>query len=938
MTGGTARRPFSSLGDQQLLEQTRRLAANQRGLEVHILDHLDEIDRRGLALRRGFSSLFDYAVRELRFTDAAAQRRIQTMRLCRRHGWVRAMLHSGELSVTSAAQLETAFGAAERQCRRASAPVDQERCQALHGLPAVPSGAGDQDAEASGAGMAGAAAVAASAPPGVAAVAQELGDARGCGARHTGSDGCRRLSVEPEVRSLDDAGSREERHAERDRCRRSSADSEAQSLGDAGGRGDRHTESDRCRPSSDGLAAQSSRGVGGREDRYDGNDGCRRLSAGPEARSLGDAGGREERDAESDRCRRSSDGSAAVGARPAAAGAQPVGRWDSSAATSGAAPASTAATLHAPPPAAPGRVPRPGLTGTEAATTPVVPVTSHAAAQHRGARHGDALPARRESSGAAGHSPAPLRASGAAVASSDQGPAAPLLPPARGAEPGPLPVVAPSEPRLTAALAPAPSRGDRNPEPCSDPELRSGPERSAGPVSAAALLHPRRQRELIEQAAGMTTRQVAGLLASAAPQVAPPRDTLRAVAPDRYTLKVSIDQECEQGLRHLKDLRSHVDPRMSWGDLVARLVREAVARHDPRGGGGRRGRTGGTAASSRRERTGTPSVVAAAAAGGEQPRAATIRNAAGVRGVAPAAPTGGARSVGARAGAAVSAPPAVTAAPEGRSAGGGPAHGTGATRIPRATTAPPRLASGGPAGGADATGIRRATSAAPKLVSGGSADGADATPIRSATTAAPELVSGGSADGADATPIRSATTAAPELVSGGSADGADATPIRSATTAAPELASGGSADGADATPIRSATTAAPRLVSGDPADDAGATRIPRATTAAPKLAGGVPPARGAGGTPGRASPQCTRDAPLGPRRSPPRRTIPAAVRRYVWLRDGGRCRYRDPLTGRRCNSSHLLQIHHLLPVAEGGGPEPENLVLACLAHHRMCHA
>ena len=31
-------------------------------------------------------SLFDYAVRELRFTDAAAQRRIQAMRLCRRHG------------------------------------------------------------------------------------------------------------------------------------------------------------------------------------------------------------------------------------------------------------------------------------------------------------------------------------------------------------------------------------------------------------------------------------------------------------------------------------------------------------------------------------------------------------------------------------------------------------------------------------------------------------------------------------------------------------------------------------------------------------------------------------------------------------------------------------------------------------------------------------
>ncbi len=855
MTGGTGRRPFNSLGDQQLLEQTRRLAANQRGLEVHILDHLDEIDRRGLALRRGFSSLFDYAVRELRFTDAAAQRRIQTMRLCRRHGWVRAMLHSGELSVTSAAQLETAFGAAERQCRRASAPVDQERCQGLHGLPAAPGGAGDQDGEASGAGMAGAAAGTASARPGVAAVEQEagaLGDAGGCGDRHTGNDRCRPSSDEPV----------------------------AGSLGDAGGRDDRHAESDRCRPSSDDSAARSSRAAGGREDRHTVSDGCSRPPDGPVARSPGDAGGRGDRHAESDRCRPSSDDSAAVGAGPAAAGAQPVGRLDSSAATSGAAPASTPTTLHAPPPAAPGRVPRPGLTGNEAATTPVVPVASHAAAR------------------------APLRAPGPAVASSDQGPAAPLPPPASGAEPVPLPVVAASEPRRTAALAPAPSRGDRNPELCSNPEPCSSPERSAGPLSAAALLHPRRQRELIEQAAGMTTRQVAGLLASAAPQVAPPRDTLRAVAPDRYTLKVSIDQECEQGLRQLKNWLSHVDPRMSWGDLVARLVREAVARHDPRGGGGRRGRSGGTAASSRRERTSTPSVVAAAAVGGggdtpaprgapasagELPRAAASPNARPVRGVAPAAPAGGTRAVGTRAGGAASAPPAVAAAPEGRSAGGGPADG------------------------ADATPIRPATAAAPKLAGGGPADGAGATPIRPGTTAAPKLVSGGPADGAGATPIRPATTAAPKLVSGGPADGAGATPIRPATTAAPKLAGDGSADGTGAMPIRLATAAAPKLVSG------------------------VPPARGAGGSPGGASPQCTRDAPLGPRRSPPRRSIPAAVRRHVWLRDGGRCCYRDPLTGRRCNSSHLLQIHHLLPVADGGGPEPENLALACLAHHRMCH-
>ena len=112
------RRRFGKLGDEQLLEQTKRLAANKRSLEVHILDHLAEIDRRGLAVRRGYSSLFEYAVRELRFSDASAQRRIQAMRLLRRDGGVRAGLLSGKMGLTSAAQLETAFAGAEREWRR----------------------------------------------------------------------------------------------------------------------------------------------------------------------------------------------------------------------------------------------------------------------------------------------------------------------------------------------------------------------------------------------------------------------------------------------------------------------------------------------------------------------------------------------------------------------------------------------------------------------------------------------------------------------------------------------------------------------------------------------------------------------------------------------------------------------------------------------------
>ena len=137
----------------------------------------------------------------------------------------------------------------------------------------------------------------------------------------------------------------------------------------------------------------------------------------------------------------------------------------------------------------------------------------------------------------------------------------------------------------------------------------------------------------------MSTRQVASLLAAAAPEVLPPRDTLRAAAPDRYTLKVSIDQECEQGLRLLKDLMSHVDPRMSWGDLVARLVRDAVARHDPRGGGSgqRRRRSAGSAGVSPRRapketRAAGPAGGPAQRGGESSPRTPNKTRAAGAAG------------------------------------------------------------------------------------------------------------------------------------------------------------------------------------------------------------------------------------------------------------------------------------------------------------------
>ena len=684
------RRPFSELGDQQLLEQTKRLAANQRCLEVHILDHLDEIDRRGLALRRGFSSLFDYAVRELRFSDAAAQRRIQAMRLCRRHGWVRACLQSGALSMTSAGQLEATFAGAERAERQS----------------------------------------------------------------HTGHRN--------------------------------------------GGQGRGHDQDHDC--------AGGTRQLG--------------LPAAP-----GEADEQGER-----------------GPRSAPRGAPPAGECSGDVA---------------------------------ARSTPAVPVASRAGAQAPGAGHAGALLPRPELNGNAAPFPAPSCASvaapgagaGPAAPSSDDGPAPQLLPPTNfsASTPEPEPVMAPAESRHTASRAPEPLRDD------------PVAELSPGTVSAAPLLHPQRQRELIEQAAGMSTRQVASLLAAAAPEVLPPRDTLRAVAPDRYTLKVSIDQECEQGLRLLKDLMSHVDPRMSWGDLVARVVREAVTRHDPRGGGSgqRRRRSAGSAGAS--PQRAPKETRAAGPAGGPAQRVdessgrTPNRTRATGPPVAPARLTGGTTP----------APPGDTAATDRQNP-----IGVLASVAPPSQSAPSAPLDGARAGGAP-SGAPAATSA-PKFASGALADGSHA---------------------GTAVPGSPVTTSAPQPALGVPPDGG------------PSGASAGAAGGASA-----AGFSARAAVPGSPV-----------ATSAPEPALGVSPDGGPSGASAGAAANTTREPVHSRHRSPPRRHIPAAVRRHIWLRDGGRCCYRDPLSGRRCASSHLLQIDHLLPVAEGGGPEPSNLILRCFAHHRMRH-
>jgi 5-methylcytosine-specific restriction endonuclease McrA len=63
------------------------------------------------------------------------------------------------------------------------------------------------------------------------------------------------------------------------------------------------------------------------------------------------------------------------------------------------------------------------------------------------------------------------------------------------------------------------------------------------------------------------------------------------------------------------------------------------------------------------------------------------------------------------------------------------------------------------------------------------------------------------------------------------------------------------------------------------------------------------------------------------------RHIPAAVKRAVWNRDGGRCAFH----GRegRCQETGFLEFHHVVPYAAGGETSAENLQLRCRAHNTL---
>jgi hypothetical protein len=105
---------LKNISDDKLLEQADALVRQEREILIDILHHLREIDRRQLFSALRYTSLFDYCMKRLRYSEDQACRRIAAMRLMVELPELEQKISSGSLSLTNIGRAQTLFRAEKK--------------------------------------------------------------------------------------------------------------------------------------------------------------------------------------------------------------------------------------------------------------------------------------------------------------------------------------------------------------------------------------------------------------------------------------------------------------------------------------------------------------------------------------------------------------------------------------------------------------------------------------------------------------------------------------------------------------------------------------------------------------------------------------------------------------------------------------------------------
>src|SRR5262245_14989561 len=96
---------LAHLSNDELLTQTRYLVGKANLLLAALLEHLGEVEARGIHRLKRCSSLYTYCIYELRFSEDAASRRASAARLARQFPAALEAIARGELHLTGLLQI-----------------------------------------------------------------------------------------------------------------------------------------------------------------------------------------------------------------------------------------------------------------------------------------------------------------------------------------------------------------------------------------------------------------------------------------------------------------------------------------------------------------------------------------------------------------------------------------------------------------------------------------------------------------------------------------------------------------------------------------------------------------------------------------------------------------------------------------------------------------
>ena len=115
------------VSDDELLRRLDELVSHSRRVEVDVVTHIGEVERRQLYAREATPSMFVYCRERLHLSEAEAYMRIRVARAARRHPGLLDMLRDGRLHLSGIVRLLRVLTLDNRDALLARAPASQNR-------------------------------------------------------------------------------------------------------------------------------------------------------------------------------------------------------------------------------------------------------------------------------------------------------------------------------------------------------------------------------------------------------------------------------------------------------------------------------------------------------------------------------------------------------------------------------------------------------------------------------------------------------------------------------------------------------------------------------------------------------------------------------------------------------------------------------------------